>query len=281
MASFWGGYRSYLDDPSPASLRQLISDYLHSCVYLPPCWYRVNSRENNMLPDGETKALLQSLDKVFGLPDSMSNCLLVASGLMNLDGWNDLKENRDLDIDVELASHAALLGEKVLVIRIGSFKDEDPFDAVALVKKIDENNYTISHKRSIEQRSFIAAVVRNLPLRLPVDDDDDDDDDDNDDNDDNDDDDNDESEAEDAIAPATVATAAALAAAPTTTDSPAFDDPDPDPEEEAAFRIMLSTARKFPKAYERFLLDYVPSAPKTMDGNEKTVRKRKSGEASL
>jgi hypothetical protein len=53
-----------------------------SDTQLPPCWYRVNSRQNNMLPDGEIKALLPSVADVFGVPDKRANDLPPACWLM-------------------------------------------------------------------------------------------------------------------------------------------------------------------------------------------------------
>jgi hypothetical protein len=131
-------------------LRQLLVDFLFSsCQDAPACWYRVNSRENNMLPDGETKALLPSMGNVFQLPGETVNDFLVASGLMkwhgeeltvDVDSWNDLKNERngDVDIGIDTVSHAQLIGEKVAVIRIGAFKiGENPFNAISLFGEED------------------------------------------------------------------------------------------------------------------------------------------------
>jgi hypothetical protein len=57
------------DSLDRTALRLLLADFLIPCDDAPPCWYRVNSCQNNMLPDGETKALLPSMGDVFALPD--------------------------------------------------------------------------------------------------------------------------------------------------------------------------------------------------------------------
>jgi hypothetical protein len=58
-----------LDNADKIALRLLAAQFFISCEQLHPCWYRVNSRDNNMLPDGVTKALLPSVSDLFGMPD--------------------------------------------------------------------------------------------------------------------------------------------------------------------------------------------------------------------
>jgi hypothetical protein len=73
-----------------------------------------------MLPDGETKALLPSMRNVFQLPGETVTDFLLASGLMkwhgeeltvDVDSWNDLKNERngEVDIEVDTVSHAQLI----------------------------------------------------------------------------------------------------------------------------------------------------------------------------
>jgi hypothetical protein len=134
------------EDADQVALRLLTAQFFISCEKLPPCWYRVNSRENNMLPDSESKALLPSLADIFGMPDKRANDLLLACGLMkwrakklnmNIDSWNELKSEYGIDIEVETVSHAKFIGSRILLVRVGSFKEESPFTAKDLVKQID------------------------------------------------------------------------------------------------------------------------------------------------
>jgi hypothetical protein len=316
----WGGTKEYndlgevqLDAGDQATLRELIAEYLVSCDhYLPACWYRVNSLENThiSLPSadgttGETEALLPPFSNLICFGNKAVNNILTGGGLMSMDGWNDLKEKFSLEIDVEVVSHAELLGENVLVVRIGHYKkDEDPFDAVAQVKKIDAKTYTVSNKRCPEQRSFLGQVGRKMPVHFLLamaekdkrigDDDDDDESDES-------------SECEDkedyiphsalaatpvalAVARTTpTAAAATIAAASVPTISAASVPLTPcfaDEEEEAAFRLILSLGQKHPKEFDMaaHALVHFPFPPKTMDvkpNEEETApRKRKSAEAS-
>lgn len=167
-----------IDDSSDrADLRLLLADFLISCDDAPPCWYRVNSCQNNMLPDGETKALLPSMGDVFGLPDKKANAILLASGLLkwhgedelltaDVDSWNDFKNSKNgpVNIDIESVSHDKLIGEKVVVVRVGCFAYVDPIDALALVKKIEKNSYSVPRMRNHthDQTSFYMAAAEYI-----------------------------------------------------------------------------------------------------------------------
>jgi hypothetical protein len=69
---------------------------------------------------------------------------------VDVDSWNDFKNSRNgpVNIDIESVSHDKLIGEKVVVIRVGCFGYVDPMDAVALVKKIKENSYRVPRMRN-------------------------------------------------------------------------------------------------------------------------------------
>jgi hypothetical protein len=104
------------------ALRVLTADFLTSCEKLPPCWYRVDSRQNNVLADGKTNALLPSVADLFGMTDERATDLLLACGLMKRHGkklqvdaasWGKLKTEYCLDIENETSTQAKLLGRKV------------------------------------------------------------------------------------------------------------------------------------------------------------------------
>jgi hypothetical protein len=247
-------------DDERIELRRLLVEYLVSCASASAeaCWYRLDSCSHNFLPDGETKALLPSMSDMFRLSPEMVNNMLEASGLMkrngegegeqltvDVDSWNDMKtEHNDVDIDIEFVSHATLIGEKVAVIRIGYF-DEDPFDALALAKKIEENKYTLPRMyrfRTKEQMKFCVAAMTREPVAKEEIDDDDDDDNDSD------------SDSEDASSASENApAAAAVAAAPTATtdaedrnnDSGVFSDSD---DSDLVFKSYLEVAMALEKA---------------------------------
>jgi hypothetical protein len=80
------GDEQSLEDADEVALRLLTAEFLISCEKLPPCWYRINSRENNMLPDNKSKAWLPSVGDIFGMTDQRANDLLLACGLIKRRG---------------------------------------------------------------------------------------------------------------------------------------------------------------------------------------------------
>jgi hypothetical protein len=109
-----------------------------------------------MLPDNKSKALLPSVGDIFGMADKRANDLLQACGLMiqrgkklrmSHDSWTALRSEYGVDIEVETVSHSKLIGNKVILIRVGSFKDEGRFNAKDLVKKMSEETYRVPRMR--------------------------------------------------------------------------------------------------------------------------------------
>jgi hypothetical protein len=122
-----------IDSNDKTALRSLVAEFCQVCETLPPCWYRIDSEQNNFIKDGKTKALLPSLSDLFGMFDKRANDLLFVCGLLKYQGgkhhtqtkkWDELKSEYGLDIEIEKSSHASLIGDKVWLVRIGSFEEE-------------------------------------------------------------------------------------------------------------------------------------------------------------
>jgi hypothetical protein len=172
-----GGLRS-LNNADKVALRLLAAQFFISCERLSPCWYRINSRDNNYLSCGNIKAPLPSISDLFGISDERANDIILACGLMKLHGnklnidkkgWDALKSEHSLDIEVDKVSNGQLIGKKVYLVRVGGFGDKDPFDAATLAKNINNKN-TKTHKLprmrfTAERTAFCMNVAVHMPIK--------------------------------------------------------------------------------------------------------------------
>lgn len=116
------------------------------------CWFRViagNKHEQITLDDGKkVNSKLDSLARLFNRPVDTTNDLLRAAGLIEVkrggrggvgtvtlspikDNWETLQSQFDLNPDIvpTTANHLKYVGDRVHVVRIGSYEEGESFTA--------------------------------------------------------------------------------------------------------------------------------------------------------
>jgi hypothetical protein len=160
------------------ALRSILGEFLANCCgELEPCWYRIFGARNKYIPNttDEEPSPIPALSKVFGISDMLTDELLLACGLLepygegefrvNQEEWESLLKQFHLidEVEVTAETHRNLIGEKVQVIRIGSFGAPLPFSAGDQAVCIQ--NGTLKMKRLAiysQQNDFRHSITRHL-----------------------------------------------------------------------------------------------------------------------
>ena len=114
------------------------------------------------------------------MTDKRTNDLLLACGLMkwhgkklhiDVESWIQLKAEYCLDIENVYVTQGKLIGKRVPVVRVGGFKENDPFNALTLVKDITAGNYKNPRMRfTAERTAFWMDVAAHMPIQVYDDD---------------------------------------------------------------------------------------------------------------
>jgi hypothetical protein len=126
------------------AIRHALGEFLQKLAFVDQRWIRIDSCSNKTfkrdVPGGETVEVdcpLESFCDLLGISAKKANEYLCAANLMkphnrhntlglNREGWDALKNEFCLDIDLALATDTKHLGSKVHVIRIGCLCDDNP-----------------------------------------------------------------------------------------------------------------------------------------------------------